>query len=238
LLFLLVIGVATLVRSAFGFGEALVAVPLLALMMPVNTAAPVAALISITVAAVVLVQDWSHVHARSAGRLVISSIAGIPIGLLVLTHVAEWAVKAALALVIIAFSIASLWQARRYRLANDRFAWLFGFLSGVLGGAYGMNGPPLAMYGTLRGWTPSQFRATLQGYFLPASIAVMTGYVVAGLWTRTVTRLYLTALPAVAVAIAVGHLANRRMHPARFVVYVHGALIVIGAVLLAQAVHF
>ena len=37
---LAIIFVATLIRSAFGFGEALVAVPLLALLMPVEVAAP------------------------------------------------------------------------------------------------------------------------------------------------------------------------------------------------------
>ena len=42
-------------RSAFGFGEALVAVPLLALVMPVTVAAPIAALVSITVAAIVVI---------------------------------------------------------------------------------------------------------------------------------------------------------------------------------------
>src|SRR5438093_4167617 len=37
---LAVIFLATLIRSAFGFGEALVAVPLLALLMPVEEAVP------------------------------------------------------------------------------------------------------------------------------------------------------------------------------------------------------
>ena len=40
---------ATFIRSALGFGEALVAVPLLALAMPVQVAAPLAVLVSITV---------------------------------------------------------------------------------------------------------------------------------------------------------------------------------------------
>lgn len=40
-----VIFLATFIRSAFGFGEALVAVPLLALIMPVDVAAPVAVLL-------------------------------------------------------------------------------------------------------------------------------------------------------------------------------------------------
>ncbi len=57
---------ATLIRSAFGFGEALVAVPLLALVMPVDAAAPLAVLVSITVAAIVLAQDWVDVDAKSA----------------------------------------------------------------------------------------------------------------------------------------------------------------------------
>ena len=47
---LAVLFLATFVRSAFGFGEALIAVPLLALIMPVEVAAPVAVLISVTVA--------------------------------------------------------------------------------------------------------------------------------------------------------------------------------------------
>ena len=54
---LLVVFFATLIRSTFGFGEALIAVPLLALMIPFAVAAPLAVLLSITIAAVVVVQD-------------------------------------------------------------------------------------------------------------------------------------------------------------------------------------
>ena len=39
---LAVVFVATFIRSAFGFGEALIAVPLLALLVPVGVAAPLA----------------------------------------------------------------------------------------------------------------------------------------------------------------------------------------------------
>src|SRR5204862_1628272 len=41
----------------------------------------------VTVAAAVLAQDWSEVHARSAGWLVLSTLFGIPLGLLLLTRV-------------------------------------------------------------------------------------------------------------------------------------------------------
>ncbi len=232
---LAVLFLATLIRSTFGFGEALVAVPMLALLMPVQVASPIVALVSITVAVLVLVQDWSEVHARSAGWLVLSTVFGIPFGLLLLTRVAEPVVKALLACVIIAFSTYSLARRTRFALVNDRLAWLFGFGAGILGGAYGMNSPPLVIYGALRGWSPRHFRATLQGYFLPASAMVMVGYWFTGLWTHAVTRYYLASLPAVVIAVVLGRALNRRMHGARFLLYIHVGLTIVGAMLLLQA---
>lgn len=226
---------ATVIRSAFGFGEALVAVPLLALVLPVEIAAPVAVLVSITVALVALAQDWRHVHVRSASWLVLSTMLGIPLGLLMLKAVAEPVVKAFLAAVIISFSVYSLAGRTRHELKNDNTAWLFGFLAGVLGGGYGMNGPPLVIYGALRHWSPQHFRATLQGYFLPASIVGMAGYWLAGLWTSAVTRYYLLSLPVVLLAILLGRAINQRLDARRFILYVHSGLILIGVILLVQA---
>lgn len=212
------------------------AVPLLALLVPVEVAAPVAVLVSITVAFIVVVQDWRKVHIRSAGWLVLPTMLGIPLGLMLLKTVAEPSMKVLLAAVIITFSAHSLIGGKRRELKNDRLAWLFGFGAGVLGGAYGMNGPPLAIYGSLRGWSPQHFRATLQGYFLPASLAGLWGYHLAGLWTPAVNRFYMQSLPLVIVATFLGRAINRRMRTQQFLRYVHGGLILIGIVLLLQAV--
>jgi len=230
-----VLFLASLIRSAFGFGEALVAVPLLALIVPVEVAAPLAVLASITVAFIVVVQDWRRIHIRSAGWLVLPTMFGIPLGLLILKAAAAPVVKSALAVVIIAFSTYTLLSRQHRELKNDNFAWLFGFSAGVLGGAYGMNGPPLVIYGSLRRWSPQHFRATLQGYFLPASFAVMWGYWLAGLWTPSVSRFYLLSLPFVVVATFLGRAINSRMKTSQFLIYVHIGLILIGVILLFQA---
>jgi uncharacterized membrane protein YfcA len=231
-----VLFVATLVRSCFGFGEALIAVPLLALTLPVKEAAPLAVLVSITIALLILIQDWRRVHARSAASLVLFTLAGIPIGLLLLRAAPEPAVKAILGAIIAAFSLHSLTRRQSHELKDDRLAWLFGFHAGVLGGAYGMNGPPLAIYGALRRWEPEYFRATLQAYFLPASLAGMAGYAAAGLWTPAVSHLYLSSLPGVLAAIFLGKSLNRRMKAQRFLSFVYIGLTVIGVVLLLQAI--
>jgi uncharacterized protein len=234
---ILVIFIATLIRSTLGFGEALVAVPLLALRIPIAVAAPLAVLASVTVAGVVVVQDWRQIQIRSAAGLVISSLFGIPLGLLLLTRVNSYAVKIILGLIVAGFSVYSLIFNRKLHLKKDHPIWLLtaGFVSGILGGAYGMNGPPLAIYGSLRRWSPQHFRATLQGYFLPASLVGLIGYAAIGLWVPAVTRYFLLSLPGTLVAIVIGRALNQRMRGDRFFRYVYAGLIVIGGILVAQA---
>ena len=103
-------------------------------------------------------------------------------------------------------------------------------------GASWANGPPLVVYGSLRRWSPEHFRATLQAYFLPASLLGLCGYWLAGLMVPTVTRYYLLSLPPALVAIMLGRVANRRLTARSFVLYVHVGLLAVGMVLLVQAV--
>jgi uncharacterized membrane protein YfcA len=142
-----------------------------------------------------------------------------------------------LGLVIAGFSIYSLTAKTKLHLEKDRMIWLLvsGFCSGVLGGAYGMNGPPLAIYGALRRWSPQHFRATLQGYFLPVSLVGMLGYAAVGLWVPIVTRYFILSLPGALTAIIVGRMLNHRLRGDRFFRFVYAGLIVIGGTLLFQA---
>jgi uncharacterized protein len=231
-----VIFVATLIRSTMGFGEALFAVPMLAFRIPITIAAPLAVLVSVLIAAVVVAQDWRHVHLRATGGLVVSSLLGIPLGILLLTHANEHLTRALLGVVIVLFAVFSLAAGDRFHLERDRPLPLLGagFFAGVLGGAYGMNGPPLAIYGALRRWSPQQFRANLQGYFLPASVAGLVGYAAVGLWVPAVTRYFLLSLPGIVVAVAIGRALNRRFDGGTFLRFVYAGLIVIGASLTAQ----
>jgi len=229
--------VATLIRSALGFGEALVAVPLLALSTPVAVAAPLAVSISVVVAAAVVVQDWRHIELRSAAGLVVASLVGIPLGILLPSMANDRIVKLLLGAVIVVFSIYSLADGRSRPQPTDHVGWLLvcGLVAGILGGAYGMNGPPLAVYGARRRWPPQQFRATLQAYFLPASLAGLLGYASIGLWNAVVTRYFLWSLPGVAGAILIGRSVNHRLPSHRFSRVVYGGLAVVGTVLLVEA---
>jgi uncharacterized membrane protein YfcA len=233
-----VIFVATVIRSTLGFGEALVAVPLLALRIPVTVAAPLAVMISVVIALVIVAQDWRHVEVRSAAGLIVAALAGIPLGVWLLARGNGHAMKIGLGALIIAFSIYSLAARTTLHLERDRWGWVAGcgFLSGVLGGAYGMNGPPLAVYGAMRGWSPQHFRATLQGYFLPVSFVGLVGYAALGLWRGPVLHYFLWSLPAVGIAVVLGRAINQRMRGAEYFRVVYVGLIVVGAILVGQAV--
>lgn len=232
---LLIVFIATLVRSTFGFGESLVAVPLLILFIPIEVAVPLSVLISILVAGIVVVQDRNKIHLKSAKWLIIFAGLGIPIGLYILLYANEKYVKLGLGLFIIFYSFYSLLGRQPLKLKDDSMLWLFicGLFSGILGGAYGLNGPPLVIYGNMRSWTAKHFRATLQAYFLPASFIGMLGFWYKGLWTSPVTYYFLITLPVVIPTIFLGRFLNHKLKDDAFLKYIYIGLIFIGLLLLA-----
>ena len=234
---LAIIFIATLVRSTFGFGESLIAVPLLVLLIPIKVAVPLSVLISILIAAFVVVQDRKQIHFNSAKWLIVFAAIGIPIGLLLLIYGNENLTKLILGILIILYSIHSLLSKSNFKLESDNKFWLLicGFLSGVLGGAYGLNGPPLVVYGNMRNWTAKHFRATLQAYFLPASIIGMFGYWYKGLWVSTVSHYFLISIPVIIPAILLGRYFNHQLKEATFLRYIYLGLIGVGVVLISQS---
>ena len=236
---LIIIFIATLIRSTFGFGESLIAVPLLILFIPLEIAVPLSVLLSIFIAAIVVAQDHQQIHFASAKWLIIFALPGIPIGLFILVYGNEQIVKSALGLIIIFYSIYSLMVKQKIILRKDNRFWLFicGFFSGIFGGAYGLNGPPLVVYGNMRNWSSKHFRATLQAYFLPASIIGMLGYWYQGLFINTVTHYFLISLPVTIPAIFLGRYLNHRLKDNSFFNYVYTGLILIGLILIIQSLH-
>ena len=231
--------IATLVRSTFGFGESLVAVPLFILFIPLNVAVPLSVLISIVVALVDVIQDHSQIHFSSAKWLILFALLGIPIGVFILMYGNDFWVKIGLGVLIILYSLYALLGKEKVHLVSDSKGWLFacGLLSGVLGGAYGVNGPPLVVYGNMRQWNARHFRATLQAYFLPASFVGAIAYYFQDLFTMVVLEYFLVSLPAVFPAIFLGRYLNHTLKDAAFFRFVYWGLIVIGTFLIWNSIY-
>lgn len=229
---------ATLFRSTFGFGEALIAVPLFSLFLPIELAVPLTVMMSIIVALTVIIQDHKHIHFSSAKWLVIFAALGIPLGLIILFYGNETYVKVGLGALIILYSLYTLFAKNAFHLKEDNKLYLFicGFLSGILGGAYGLNGPPLVVYGNMRRWEPQYFRATLQAYFFPANLLGLFGYIYEGMVTPVVIEYFLLSLIVVFPAIFLGRYLNKKLKGDAFYKYVYGGLILIGIILIISSV--
>lgn len=236
ILIVLIIFISTCIRSTFGFGDALVSMPLLAILIGLKTATPLVAMVAITIAFTILVRNWRSVQIKSAWRLIVSTLVGIPLGLILLKGSYEEVMKLILAVVLIGFSCYRLIQPRRWMLRNEKSAFIFGFIAGILGGAYNTNGPAIVVYGSLRKWSPETFRATLQGYFFPTGLLILIGHGSAGLWTNSVLQYYIVSFPLILLAIWIGGRLHRTIPKGRFDYCIYALLILIGLYLFAQTI--
>lgn len=230
---LFVIFISSLIRVVFGFGNALIAMPLLAMSpLTIREVTPLVALVAITMAVYILVKDWRNVRMASAWRLVLSSLFGIPVGVALLSFTDETVVKIFLALLIIAFSVFSLMKPEISLSLGDRWAYPFGFISGILGGAYNTNGPPVVIYGTLRKWPPGEFRSTLQGYFFPTGLLIIASHAAAGLLTVKVWTVYALSLAPIVGAVIVGTWIYNALPQQKYELAIHLLLIAVATALL------
>ena len=217
-----------MIRATFGFGDALFAMPLLAFVVGLTVATPVMGLSSLVVGLVVLAMSWRHVDLGSVRRLVLGSVLGIPTGVLLLKRVPEDVLTRGLGVVLVAFGIYRIVTPHLPRIARG-WAYVFGYVSGCFAGAYNVGGPPVVVYGSMRGWEPQRFRGTLQGYFVATSIVVAAAHAVGGLWTERVWQLFGLAVPGVLIATFLGERLVARVDADNFARYLSLLLIALGA---------
>jgi len=204
--------------------------PLLTLVVGLTVAAPVMGLISLVVGLAVLATSWRHVDLSSVRRLVIGSLLGIPIGVLLLKRVPEDVLTRGLGVLLIAFGIYRLLTPQLPRIARW-WAYAFGFIAGCFGGAYNVGGPPVVIYGSMRGWEPRRFRGTLQGFFLTTSVVVAIAHALGGLWSVRVWTLFAVAVPGVLLATFLGDRLVERTDADSFARYLSLLLIGLGVAL-------
>jgi uncharacterized protein len=236
ILIILIILVATVIKSAFGFGDALLAMPLLALFMNMKTTVPLVALVGFVTSLIIVIRYWKSAYIKGLWVLILYCILGIPLGLFFLKNTDDRIVKLILALLIISFSTINLAKPDFLELKSNKFVWIFGLFSGMLGGAYNTNGPPIIIYGKLKKWEPDNFRAILQSVLLPTNLFIIIGQGSAGFWTSEVIDYFIICIPVILIGTIIGGLVHRKLSGEKFNKYVDCLLIIIGIVLLVNII--
>lgn len=227
----LILFCAAIIRTTFGFGDALFAMPLVTFVAGLRTATPLLGLVSLVMTIAILKSAWRHVDVGSVRRLLAGSVVGIPAGVLLVKRIDEQVLHIVLGALLVTFGIYRLVGPRLPELVARRWALPFGFASGCLGGAYNVGGPPIVLYGSMRRWSPNRFRATLQGYFLVTSVVIAGAHAFGGLWTVQVWRLFALSLPAVVIGLLVGGRVARGFSAATFERYLSVGLVALGVLL-------
>ncbi|MDB5226087.1 MAG: hypothetical protein JWN78_280 [Bacteroidota bacterium] len=223
-----VIFFGALIYATFGFGDALFGMPILSVIIGIKTATPLMTMNGFTLATIMFIRHYREIDWKSARRLVFASLFGIPIGIYFLKNGNEQFTKLILGIVITGVSVYNLFLKKESIRIGKNWAYAFGFIGGVLGGAFNTGGPPIVIFGTLSGWTQQQFVGTLQGYFLPNDIFILICQFVAGLLTLKVLHYYLISLPFLLVGLFFGSKLHAKIPVKKFNQYVFVLLLMIG----------
>jgi uncharacterized membrane protein YfcA len=199
---------SAIIRQISGFGFALVSMPQITLLLGIRIATPFVAITGVTVGLLMVSSNWQQADRRILLQLVCAALFGVPLGVILFGYLPEEWVKRGLGVLVLFYSLYALAQPQLPLIRNPWLTWVCGFVSGILTGAYNTGGPPVIVYGTLRHWSPEQFRSTLQLFFLLVSLLAMIGHGIAGLWTAEMWWLYLYSLPG----LFLGHYLGDKLH--------------------------
>ncbi len=228
-----IIVVVVMLVSAFtqtltGFGSALVSMSILPPLLGIQVASPLVALMAITLELILLIRFRGAINFKAVWRLSLAALAGIPLGLVLARSISEDIVLTVLGVVLVGYSLYALITPRLPELKHPAWAFGFGFIGGILSGAYNVAGPAAVIYGNCRRWQPDEFRSNLQAFFLVNDAFVLINHGLAGNLQPIVWSYYLVALPAILLGIFFGLKLDRRINPDVFRKLVQVLLIVMG----------
>lgn len=214
---------ASFVQSIGGFGFALLAVPLAALIVDLELAVIAVSIGSLFNVIILSLRTRRDVNREVAVRFNVAALLGMPIGVYVLETTPQRPLKVALGAVIILATLALIEGTKR--LQNLGSSWpspkrvveiTAGWISGVLSTATGTNGPPLVLALNLRRLQPDVFRATLAITFAVSGAVSMMFFVAFGMVTRQAVLLASAAVPLILAGQAIGLRVQPRLSEKRF----------------------
>src|SRR5690606_22055555 len=152
------------VRGVTGFGAALAITPLLTLYTPPQVVVPSIVLATAFTNLPFMYRSFRAVDLKAVIFLACGAVAGLPVGLALLTLLDPEPLKRVIGLCVIA-SVIALQLSRRFAIRPGRWrAASFGLVSGIVNGVSGLGGPPGVLYAVVTGMRPEVARATLMFY--------------------------------------------------------------------------
>lgn len=225
---------AYIFRGITGFGSGLIAIPLLALFLPLTFVVPYISFVDVLAS---LVHGWRH-RQHTAWREVLTvlpfTIAGVAIALYLLTSLETATLAHALGIFILLFSLYSLIGPELKQHCSVRWSSVSGTLGGIIGTLFGTSGPLYVIYYQLRGLPKSVFRSTIATIFLVEGVIRLSGYAVSGLYTLESITWIIASVPLMALGLYIGGHIHTNITQRQFQRAIGVLLIISGIALLMK----
>jgi len=229
----LIILAAYFIRGISGFGSGLIAVPLLALYLPLTFVVPMILVTDFSAALALGTHTRRHARWDEIRPLLPFSLIGIVAGVTLLINLPKAPLLATLGLFVLAFGARSILNLHGTGRASRRWAAPAGLLGGMVGALFGTGGPPYVIYLNHRLRDKGELRATFSGLFiLEGGVRIVT-FLIAGL-LLDIRLLFaiLAALPLVALGLFLGNRVHIGLAPAQMQRLLGGLLLISGTSLL------
>ena len=202
-LVLIIILATSVVQAVAGFGFALLAVPLMVVVIDLQSAVIISSFVG-TLSN--MLQSWqlrNNIDRKLTKRFLLATVIGAPAGLLLFIYANQSALKIVLGLSIL-FGVFVLSRGLELQHVSSWLDWIMGVLSGVLLMATSTNGPPLVFVLQARRIDPATFRATLNMVFLVSGTFGLVIFGLAGEIFRSDVNVAAFAIPAMVIGVSTG----------------------------------
>jgi uncharacterized membrane protein YfcA len=207
----IVVLLAGFTQGFTGFGSVLVALPLLTLFLEVRTVVPLVTLFSLVINIVLFFQVHKQLNFARIWILLGASVPGIVCGVYILRKFPARYLEVVIGVILIAFPLYLFRVKEPVGELKGGWPWLFGFLSGLLGGSIAASGPPVIVYSSLQPWDKHEVKSTLVGYFLLSTLGVIVVQGLNGLITEEVTSYFMAGYPVLVVSVLAGSLLFQKV---------------------------
>ena len=211
LLIALIVLLASFTQGFSGFGFQLVTLSLLSFFVDLKFAIPLCALLGLAINVYLIISLREHIKIFELKRLIIGSIIGIPLGVYFLSEADPHLIKLLLGIVLLIFVGISSTKIIKTNGLNVKWGYLFGLVSGLLGGAFNTNGPPVLIYFHLQGWDKFKLKASITGFFIFSSVLIVASHLVSGLTDSSILTNSLYYLPSVILGQFLGKIMFNRI---------------------------
>ncbi len=200
-----IVVLAYFIRGIAGFGSGLIAVPLLALFLPLTFVVPLILLLDFTASLVMGGLDLKRVQWREVGMLIPFSLIGVMVGTQLLVNLPLTPMLLILATFIFVFAVRSLLNLKGEKPVSAWWAIPASFTGGTVGGLFGTGGPPYVIYLNHRIQDKTLLRATFSAlFFIEGAVRIATFFIAGLLLAQTVWWNALFALPLMLGALWLG----------------------------------